>query len=331
MHIMPTPRFQRNNYLFMWQAEEIPPLFGPSLQYPQHFANGTEELERSFETNAHSEKSMNVSDVKVTDEDGYLSRSKTIKENSKIVKKPLGYTSEDAIDERIVSIEYRVCEPIQGVQDCTCECPRSQNLSRRRRTSPPCMTKWSVCVTHRTRRKHNKLTLGDLIPADCVGREILTRPRWLESLCWLPWERSTRLQREACDETVFVSRYTGHKPNNVWSDLKHLRAHEHGERSDPGLNYGLMSETDLLLVFVCCLTRPCCLTRLSMCCLAQDIEHPIPFSPVVSWKSSCTPDRLDTDLRVRCNRTSTREYCWKRYSLSASISDPTRKWYDVSR
>ena len=30
-----------------------------------------EELERSFETKAHSEKSMNVSDVKVTDEDGF--------------------------------------------------------------------------------------------------------------------------------------------------------------------------------------------------------------------------------------------------------------------
>ena len=37
-----------------------------------------------------------------------------------------------------------------------------------------------------------------------------------------------------------LSRYTGYKPNNVWSDLKHVRAHEHGERSDPGLNYDLM-------------------------------------------------------------------------------------------
>ena len=37
-----------------------------------------------------------------------------------------------------------------------------------------------------------------------------------------------------------MSRYTRHKPNNVWSDLKHVRAHEHGELSDPGPNGDLM-------------------------------------------------------------------------------------------
>ena len=31
----------------------------------------------------------------------------------------------------------------------------------------------------------------------------------------------------------FVSQYNGYRPNNVWSDLKHLRAHEHGELSNP--------------------------------------------------------------------------------------------------
>ena len=36
--------------------------------------------------------------------------------------------------------------------------------------SPACMTKWFVGATHRIRRKHKKLTLGGLIPADCVGR-----------------------------------------------------------------------------------------------------------------------------------------------------------------
>ena len=34
-----------------------------------------------------------------------------------------------------------------------------------------------VCWCDRIRKKHKKLTLGDLIPADCVGREIWTRPR----------------------------------------------------------------------------------------------------------------------------------------------------------
>ena len=45
-----------------------------------------EELERSFETKAHSGKSVNVSDMTVSDEDGYLSRSKTFNSNNKIVK-----------------------------------------------------------------------------------------------------------------------------------------------------------------------------------------------------------------------------------------------------
>ena len=35
------------------------------------------------------------------------------------------------------------------------------------------------------------------------------------------------------DETEFVSQYNGYLPNNVWSDLKHVRAHEHGECGDP--------------------------------------------------------------------------------------------------
>ena len=34
------------------------------------------------------------------------------------------------------------------------------------------MTKWFVGVTHRIRRKHKKFTLGGLILADFVGREI---------------------------------------------------------------------------------------------------------------------------------------------------------------
>ena len=42
------------------------------------------------------------------------------------------------------------------------------------------------------------------------------------------------------DETESVSQYTGYKPNNVWSGLKHLRTHEHGEHSDPRPNYDLM-------------------------------------------------------------------------------------------
>ena len=45
------------------------------------------------EAKAHSEKSMNVSDVNVTDEDDFLSRSKTIKANNKFVKERIWDTS----------------------------------------------------------------------------------------------------------------------------------------------------------------------------------------------------------------------------------------------
>ena len=30
-----------------------------------------------------------------------------------------------------------------------------------------------------------------------------------------------------------LSRYIGSQASNVWSDLKHVRAHEHGKHSDP--------------------------------------------------------------------------------------------------
>ena len=72
---------------FAWSEvcwEEIPPLFGPSQQYQKHYANDAEGLERSFETKAHSEKSMNVG-VKLTDEDDFLSRGMMIKANTKII------------------------------------------------------------------------------------------------------------------------------------------------------------------------------------------------------------------------------------------------------
>ena len=62
---------------------------------------------------------MNVSEVKVLDEDGHLSLQKTILTN-KTLKTLLGYTSDDANDVRIASNEYSVCEPIRKVQDIKC-------------------------------------------------------------------------------------------------------------------------------------------------------------------------------------------------------------------
>ena len=55
---------------------EFPPLLNPSQQF----------LVEALEMKAHSEKSMNVSDAKVIDDDGFLSSSMTIKANNKIMK-----------------------------------------------------------------------------------------------------------------------------------------------------------------------------------------------------------------------------------------------------
>ena len=56
-----------------------------SQQYQKHYANDAEELERSFQTKAYSEKYMKVNDVNVTDEDDFLSRCMMIKANNKTI------------------------------------------------------------------------------------------------------------------------------------------------------------------------------------------------------------------------------------------------------
>ena len=88
---------------------------------------------------------MDVSDVKVTDEDGLLSRSMMIKAKNIIMKEriwinrvisekvtPVGKVTQ-MLNQLLVKVQIRIdwktfplCGPIQGVQDCTCGCPRSQ-------------------------------------------------------------------------------------------------------------------------------------------------------------------------------------------------------------
>ena len=102
---------------------------------------------------------MNASDVKVTDEDGYLSRSKTIKANNKMVNERIWDTpAKMQLMSELLRLNT-VCGPTHT----------SSRLHVR--------TSKFVGVTQWIRRKHKKLTLGGLIPADCVGREIWTRPR----------------------------------------------------------------------------------------------------------------------------------------------------------
>ena len=84
---------------------------------------------------------MNVSNMTVTDEDGYLSCSKTFNSNNKIVKERIWIAMKLTIQNRVAKVDVepnaRKSDLIRRVQDYTCECSRSQNMSRRRRMSPP--------------------------------------------------------------------------------------------------------------------------------------------------------------------------------------------------
>ena len=77
---------------------------------------------------------------------------------------------------------------------------------------------------------------------------------WL-SLCWLHGEVDAfdshvkRVYDQEWRDNV-VSQYTGYKPNNVWSDLKYLRAHEHGD-SDNGVHAHLPVRRILLWLTSC--------------------------------------------------------------------------------
>ena len=67
---------------------------------------------------------------------------------------------------------------------------------------------------------------------------------WANYFDWIPYvdpSREFKTARANVQE-IFrtLTRYTGYKPNNVWRDLKHVRAHKHGEHSDLGPNYDPM-------------------------------------------------------------------------------------------
>ena len=103
-----------------------------------------------------------------------LSRSKTFNSNNKVVKERIWIAVKLTLRNRAakVDVESRTREVglFQRVQDCTCECPRSLNMSR---TS---MCDKVLCWCDTQDKEKSQETLGGLILADCVGREIRTRP-----------------------------------------------------------------------------------------------------------------------------------------------------------
>ena len=62
-------------------------------------------LWEALEAKAHSEKSMNASDVKVTDEDGFLSRFMMIKSKNIIMKERIWITVKLTTQNRVAKVD----------------------------------------------------------------------------------------------------------------------------------------------------------------------------------------------------------------------------------
>ena len=104
---------------------------------------------------------MNVHDVKVTDEDDFLSRSMMIK--AKVVDKQI---SSVVVSNTLTKIEK---DNTAKLSEEKAQSTYEENVKINQERS------------HESRNLVQgdlvKLPLGDLIPADCVGCEIWTRPR----------------------------------------------------------------------------------------------------------------------------------------------------------
>ena len=202
--------------LWLFCFEEIPPLFEPSQQYQKHHANDAEELECSFETKAHSEKSLNVSDVTVTDEDGYLSRSSTIKNKQQDGERTnLGYTSEDCnwwvncfdwtpcvwTYSRSSRLHVRMSKKSELEQEASNESSMYDNV-----------VSWWLCWT------------WDWL--------MWTWPRWLENLSYSLTVNEFAALTTRSDETESVSRYTGRQAQQCVEWPEALEKSTHTEIHD---------------------------------------------------------------------------------------------------
>ena len=121
---------------------------------------------------------MNVSDMTVSDEDGYLSRSKTFNSNNKIVKKRIWIAVKLTIQNRVAKVDV---EPNARSRTYSKSLRLHVRMFKKSEHEQEASNessmydKWFADVTRRIRRNHKK-RFGGLIPADCVRREIWTRP-----------------------------------------------------------------------------------------------------------------------------------------------------------
>ena len=99
---------------------------------------------------------MNVSDMTVTDEDGYLSCSKTFNSNNKTVKERIWIVVKLTIRNCVVKVDE------SNARSRTCskkfkityeKCPRSQKREQQQkwlRTSHSCITSWLLVLTQKS-------------------------------------------------------------------------------------------------------------------------------------------------------------------------------------
>ena len=121
---------------------------------------------------------MNVSDMTVSDEDGYLSRSKTFNSNNKIVKKRIWIavklTSQDRVAKVDVEPNARSRTYSKSSRLHVQMFKKSEHEQETSNESP--MYDKVVWWCDMQDKEKSQETLGGLIPADCVRREIWTRP-----------------------------------------------------------------------------------------------------------------------------------------------------------
>ena len=118
---------------------------------------------------------MNVSDLTVTDEDGFLSRSKKFNSVNKIVKERICIAVKLTVQNRVAEVDVepnarsrtyskssrlhvRMFKKSEHEQDTSNESPLYDEM---------------VCWCDTQDKEKSEETLGGLIPADCVRREDL--------------------------------------------------------------------------------------------------------------------------------------------------------------
>ena len=111
---------------------------------------------------------MNVSDMTVCDEDGYLSRSKTFNSNNKVVKQRIWIAVKLTIQNRVAKVDV---EPNARSRTCSRSSRLHVRMSKKSEHQQEASNESStydkvVCWYDTQDKEKSQETLGGLIPAD---------------------------------------------------------------------------------------------------------------------------------------------------------------------